>query len=97
MVIFSCRETQRRQNCLLIRVPKNKLCKCNSHENIENTKIAAKEGNAEERPDAGCKIYGEEQRLCRCFVSANQSPRQTKTEPDKMIRLQTTTGYYEQL
>ena len=31
------------------------------------------------------------------IVSANQSSRQTKREPDKMIRLKTTTGYYEQL
>lgn len=36
--------------------PISKLCKCNSHENIDNTKIAAKECNAEERPDSGCGI-----------------------------------------
>ena len=35
---------------------KNKLCKWISHKNFDNTKIAAKQGNAEERPDAGCEI-----------------------------------------
>ena len=37
-------------------VLKNKLCKCNFPKNIYNTKNAAKSGNAEERPDAGCEI-----------------------------------------
>ena len=31
---------------------KNKLCKCNKHQNSDNTKNAVKQGNAEERPDA---------------------------------------------
>ena len=35
---------------------KNKLCKCNKHQNSDNTKNAVKQGNAEERPDAGCEI-----------------------------------------
>ena len=35
---------------------KNKLCKCNFPKNIYNTKNAAKSGNAEERPNAGCEI-----------------------------------------
>ena len=35
---------------------KNKLCKWISHKNFDHTKIAAKQGNAEERPDAGCEI-----------------------------------------
>lgn len=33
-----------------------KLCKRNNRQNIDNTKITAKQGNAEERPDAGCGI-----------------------------------------
>lgn len=37
-------------------VPKNKLCKRNNRQISDNTKIAAKQGNAEERPDAGCEI-----------------------------------------
>ena len=36
-----------------------KPCKCNNRQSFDNTKITAKQGNAEERPDAGCKIYGE--------------------------------------
>lgn len=32
-----------------------KLCKRNNCQNYSNTKITAKQGNAEERPDAGCK------------------------------------------
>ena len=35
---------------------KNKLCKCNFPRINDNTKNAAKSGNAEERPDAGCEI-----------------------------------------
>ena len=35
---------------------KNKLCKCNFTKINDNTKNAAKSGNAEERPDAGCEI-----------------------------------------
>lgn len=35
---------------------KNKLCKRNNRQNFAKTKIAAKQGNAEERPDAGCGI-----------------------------------------
>ena len=35
---------------------KNKLCKRNNRQNSDNTKNAAKQGNAEERPDAGCGI-----------------------------------------
>ena len=46
---------------------KNKLCKCNFPKNIYNTKNTVKEGNAEERPDADCKIYGEEQRIVAAF------------------------------
>ena len=37
-------------------VPKNKPCKRNNRQISDNTKIAAKHGNAEERPDAGCEI-----------------------------------------
>lgn len=37
-------------------VPKNKPCKRNNRQISDNTKIAAKQGNAEERPDAGCEI-----------------------------------------
>ena len=37
-------------------VPNNKLCKRNNRQISDNTKIAAKQGNAEERPDAGCEI-----------------------------------------
>ena len=35
---------------------KNKLCKCNFPRINDNTKNAAKSGNAEERPNAGCEI-----------------------------------------
>ena len=35
---------------------KNKPCKRNNRQNSDNTKNAAKQGNAEERPDAGCGI-----------------------------------------
>ena len=48
-------------------VLKNKPCKRNNRQKFDNTENAAKQGNAEERPNAGCKIYGEEQRHCRCF------------------------------
>ena len=34
----------------------NKPCKRNNCQISDNTKIAAKHGNAEERPDAGCEI-----------------------------------------
>ena len=37
-------------------VPKNKPCKRNNRQISDNTKIAAKLGNAEGRPDAGCEI-----------------------------------------
>ena len=37
-------------------VPKNKPCKRNNRQISDNTKIAAKQGNAEERPDADCGI-----------------------------------------
>ena len=37
-------------------VLKIKPCKRNNHQNSDHTKNAAKEGNAEERPDAGCGI-----------------------------------------
>lgn len=40
----------------LSKVPKNKPCKRNNRQISDNTKIAAKQGNAEERPDAGCEI-----------------------------------------
>ncbi len=46
---------------------KNKPCKCNFPKINANTKNTVKEGNAEERPDAGCKIYGEEQRIVAAF------------------------------
>ena len=36
-------------------VPKNKPCKRNNRQISDNTKIAAKQGNAEEQPDAGCE------------------------------------------
>ena len=45
-----------------------KLCKWISHKNFDNTIFVAKQGNAEERPDAGCKIYGEEQRIVAAFL-----------------------------
>lgn len=48
-------------NLASVSVPKNKPCKRNNHQNLTNTKRAAKESNAEERLHAGCKIYGEEQ------------------------------------
>ena len=35
---------------------KNKPCKRNNRQKSDNTKNAAKQGNAEERPDAGCGI-----------------------------------------
>ena len=41
---------------MIISVPKNKPCKRNNRQISDNTKIAAKHGNAEERPDAGCEI-----------------------------------------
>lgn len=41
---------------LITVVPKNKPCKRNNRQISDNTKIAAKQGNAEERPDAGCEI-----------------------------------------
>ena len=41
---------------MIILVPKNKPCKRNNRQISDNTKIAAKHGNAEERPDAGCEI-----------------------------------------
>lgn len=44
-----------RFGCLFV-VPKNKPCKRNNRQISDNTKIAAKQGNAEERPDAGCEI-----------------------------------------
>ena len=37
-------------------VLKIKPCKRNNHQNSDHTKDAAKEGNAEEQPDAGCGI-----------------------------------------
>ena len=37
-------------------VLKNKLCKCKIPYIFDNTKNAAKSGNAEERPNAGCEI-----------------------------------------
>ena len=37
-------------------VLKIKPCKRNNRQNSDHTKDAAKEGNAEERPDAGCGI-----------------------------------------
>jgi len=37
-------------------VLKIKPCKRNNRQNSDNTKNAAKQGNAEERPDAGCGI-----------------------------------------
>ena len=40
----------------ILKVPKNKPCKRNNRQISDNTKIAAKQGNAEERPDAGCEI-----------------------------------------
>ena len=40
----------------LFEVPKNKPCKRNNRQISDNTKISAKQGNAEERPDAGCEI-----------------------------------------
>ncbi len=33
-----------------------------------NTKKQSKSGNAEEQPDADCKIYGEEQRYVAAFL-----------------------------
>ena len=44
------------QTLLLKMGLKNKLCKCNFPKINDNTKNAAKSGNAEERPDAGCEI-----------------------------------------
>ena len=41
---------------MIISVPKNKPCKRNNRQISDNTKIAAKQGNAEERPDADCEI-----------------------------------------
>lgn len=41
---------------MFFKVPKNKPCKRNNRQISDNTKIAAKQGNAEERPDAGCEI-----------------------------------------
>lgn len=35
---------------------KIKLCKCNNPQKYENTKYTAKKDNAEERPDACCKV-----------------------------------------
>lgn len=32
-----------------------------------NIKSAAKQGNAEEQPDASCKIYGKSNGIIRCF------------------------------
>ena len=40
----------------LLLVLKIKPCKRNNRQNSDHTKNAAKEGNAEERPDAGCGI-----------------------------------------
>lgn len=40
----------------LIHGSENKPCKRNNRQISDNTKIAAKQGNAEERPDAGCEI-----------------------------------------
>ena len=39
-----------------VMVLKIKPCKRNNRQNSDHTKDAAKEGNAEERPDAGCGI-----------------------------------------
>ena len=39
-----------------VSVLKIKPCKRNNRQNSDHTKDAAKEGNAEERPDAGCGI-----------------------------------------
>ena len=41
---------------MIISVPKNKPCKRNNRQISDNTKIAAKHGNAEERPDADYEI-----------------------------------------
>ena len=38
------------------KVLKNKPCKRNNRQKFDNTKNAAKQGNAEERPDADCGI-----------------------------------------
>ena len=43
-------------NSSLTKVLKIKPCKRNNRQNSDHTKNAAKEGNAEERPDAGCGI-----------------------------------------
>ena len=59
-------------NLASVSVPKNKPCKRNNHQNLTNTKRAAKESNAEERLHAGCKIYGEEQRSQ--FAAFHTSP-----------------------
>ena len=40
----------------IVEVPKNKPCKRNNRQISDNTKISAKQGNAEGRPDAGCEI-----------------------------------------
>ena len=40
----------------IVEVPKNKPCKRNNRQISDNTKISAKQGNAEEQPDAGCGI-----------------------------------------
>ena len=51
-----------------IMVPKNKPCKRNNRQISDNTKIAAKQGNAEERPDAGCEIkWWKRRQKCRRF------------------------------
>ncbi len=48
---------------------KKQLCKRIIHKKFDNTVNAAEQGNAEERPNAGCKIYCEEQRQMSLFFS----------------------------
>lgn len=66
------KEEKRRPKNLRFLIPKNKLCKRNNRQVSDNTKIAAKQGNAEERPDAGFigeKTYDEISQLdARSYV-----------------------------
>ena len=70
-----------------------KPCKCNNRQSFDNTKITAKQGNAEERPDAGCKIYGESSgRKVAAFFSSPVSFKRinlggSRAEPSSAVRL----------
>lgn len=73
-----------------------KLCKRNNRQNYVNTKITAKQGNAEERPDAGCGIkrWRAAAEMQLLFILHRIFPKRinlgsSRAEPSSAVRLQT--------